>query len=228
MRRPLLALALALVISAVQAHDTDKDEHRPGQDISHVNRGITAEAGRQYGDLETVNGGVNVERGASADTVETVNGGIRLDDEAEVGSAETVNGGITAGERVKVARGAETVNGGIRFGFNSRIGGDIETVNGGITVQQTEVLGELRTVSGDITVGAKSRIGGGIVVEKPQGISWGKNRTPRIVIGPNAVVEGELRFERTVELYVHTTAKVGPVSGTTARAYTDALPARND
>jgi hypothetical protein len=90
------------------------------------------------------------------------------------------------------------------------------------------VLGELRTVSGDITVGAKSRIGGGILVEKPQGISWGKKRTPRIVIGPDAVVDGELRFERSVELFVHTTAKVGRVSGATARPYTTTLPARDD
>jgi hypothetical protein len=90
------------------------------------------------------------------------------------------------------------------------------------------VLGALRTVSGDITVGAKSRIGGGIVVERPQGISWGKKRTPRIVIGPDAVVQGELRFERSVELFVHTTAKIGPVSGATARPYTDSLPARAD
>ena len=49
---------------------------------------------------------------------------------------------------------------------------------------------------------------GGILVEKSHGfgINWGKPNKPRIVIGPNAVVEGELRFERDVELFVHPTA----------------------
>jgi hypothetical protein len=69
---------------------------------------------------------------------------------------------------------------------------------------------------------------GGILVEKPHGfgIHWGKESKPRIVIGPNAVVEGELRFEREVELFVHSTAKIGKVTGATAQTYTDALPPR--
>jgi hypothetical protein len=69
---------------------------------------------------------------------------------------------------------------------------------------------------------------GGILVEKPHGISWGKPRVPRIIIGPNAVVNGELRFEREVELYVHTSAKIGSVSGATAKSYTDRIPARRE
>ena len=224
MRRTLLALALALAVSGAHA----RDDTESGRDISHVNGGITAEAGQRYGDLETVNGGISVREGAIAGDVETVNGGITLDDDVQVNSAATVNGGVSAGERVKVARGAETVNGGIRFGFNSRIGGDLATVNGGITVSQTEVGGQVRTVGGDITIGARSMVHGGILVEKPGklGFKWGKQRIPRIVIGPNATINGSLRFEREVELFVHTSAKIGSVRGASARAYTDTLPAR--
>ena len=224
MRRSLLALAvtLSLSISAVQAHETDPK----GGDISRVNGGITADAGNTYGNLDTVNGGISVRKGATAEDVETVNGSITIDDDASLSSVSTVNGGIRAGERVQVARGVETVNGGIRFDFNSKVGGDIGTVNGGITIKQTTVGGKLRTVSGDITVGAQSLVEGGILVEKPHRISWGKSRIPRIVIGPNATVNGDLRFEREVELFVHTSAKVGPVSGATARPYTDTLPAK--
>jgi hypothetical protein len=222
MRRTLLALALSLAVTAVQARDDD------GHDISHINGGITAEAGQSYGQLDTVNGGISLHKGASAESVETVNGGISADDDVHVDSFETVNGGITAGERVKVARGAETVNGGIRFDFNSRIGGDVTTVNGGITVKQSEVGGQIHTVGGDITVGARSVVHGGILIEKQHGISWGRNRVPRVVIGPNAVVDGELRFEREVELFVHTTAKIGKVSGATPRPYTDSLPPKSD
>jgi hypothetical protein len=96
-------------------------------------------------------------------------------------------------------------------------------------VQQTEVGGQVRTVSGDITIGARSRVKGGILVEKSQGIrfNWGKKRTPRVVIGPNAVVEGELRFERAVELFVHPSARIGKVSGATAQPWTDHLPPRD-
>ena len=45
---------------------------------------------------------------------------------------------------------------------------------------------------------------------------------------PSAVVNGELRFEREVELFVHTSAKIGSVSGATAKSYTDSIPARRD
>lgn len=222
MRRTLLALALALAVSGAQAHDDS------GHDISRVNGGITAEAGKHYGDLDTVNGGISVNRGAVADSVETVNGGITLEDDVQVGNVETVNGGIGAGDRVKVARGAEAVNGGISFGAGSSIGGDVITVNGGISVKQTVIGGNVETVTGDITLNDKSVVRGDILVEKPQGISlgWGKKRIPRVIVGPGSVVEGKLRFEREVELFVHPSARIGSVIGGTAQPYTDKLPPR--
>lgn len=223
----LATLALALCLAAPLAHAHDDDNAGDGRNISHVNRGITAEAGRAYGDLDTVNGGITIEDGATAEAVETVNGGISVGDKARVHSLETVNGGINAGQDVQVARGAETVNGGIRFGFRSSVGGDISTVNGGITIKQTRVQGRIETVNGDITVGNGSVVQGGILVERPQGISWGKRRVPRIIIGPNAVVNGTLRFEREVELFVHPSAKIGTVTGATAKPYTDTLPPRD-
>ena len=174
MRRILLALALCLAFTAVQAHDSD-DDNNSGGDISHVNGGITAEAGQHYGDLDTVNGGISLEKGS--------------------------------------------------------VVGKVETVNGGITIQQTEVGGKIDTVAGDITIGADSIVHGGVLVEKPNHSGWnwgfGKPRNPRIVIGPNAVVEGELRFEREVELYVHSTAKIGKVTGATVHTFTDTVPARD-
>jgi len=227
MRRTLLALALGLAVTAAQAHDTDA---RPGHDIDKVNGGITAESGQTYGDLNTVNGGIHINSGATVDEAETVNGGIDIADDAKVGSAEAVNGAIKIGQRVTIGKGVETVNGGIHVGFLSRIGGDLETVNGTIMVQQSEVAGRIHTVQGDITVGAKSHVRNGIWVEKNNhGTGWNFRptaRIPRIVIGPNAVVDGELRFEREVELFVHPTAKIGTVTGATAKAYTDTLPPR--
>jgi hypothetical protein len=228
MRPSLLALALCLAVTGAQAHDDDRDEHG---DISHVNGSITADAGQQYGDLDTVNGGIHLEQGAVVGKVETVNGGIHAEDDVQAKSLETVNGGIDAGRNVRIANGAETVNGGIRITFHSHVGGDLTTVNGGITIQQTEVGGKIDTVSGDITVGADSVVHGGLLVEKPNHMGWnwgwGKPKNPRIVIGPNAVVEGELRFEREVELYVHSTAKIGKVTGATVHTFTDTIPPRD-
>ena len=191
MRRAVLfalVLPAALFLGSAQAHDHD---HEKGGSISHVNGGITAEAGESYGDLDTVNGGISVRSRAIAEDVETVNGGIHFD-------------------------------------FNSRIGGDIETVNGGITLKQSEVGGRIQTVQGDITVGAKSVVRGGILVEKPHGIHFGRQRIPRIVIGPEATVQGTLRFDREVELFVHPSAKIGTVVGAKAQTWTDKLPPRRD
>ena len=50
---------------------------------------------------------------------------------------------------------------------------------------------------------------------------------PRIVIGANSVVAGSLVFEHAVELFVHPTAKTGPITGATAQSFTDALPPRD-
>src|SRR5687767_11932058 len=190
-RRPL-AFALALVLaSAAFAHD--EPEH-DGKNRSRVMGGLNAEEGETVGDLETVNGGISVDDRARTGTLTTVNGGIDIEDDAVVEEATTVNGGIDVGERVRVTRDLETVNGGIRVDFLSNVGGDIITVNGGITIRQTVVGGGIELVNGDITVGAKSHVHGGIFVHKNKGIQvgWGSNRpkVPRIIIGPNAVVDG--------------------------------------
>ena len=60
---------------------------------------------------------------------------------------------------------------------------------------------------------------GGLTIEKPRqngmGLSF-KPRIPRVVIGPGAVVDGPLVFKREVKLYVHKTARTGPITGATA------------
>ena len=226
MRTALFALALSLAVGPAFAHDNDDNDDNS---IEHVNGSISAEAGHSYDDLSTVNGGISLADGAKAKDVSTVNGGLSLDDNVEVESLDTVNGGISTGENCRIEKDASTVNGGIRITFHSHVGGEVSTVNGGITVQQTEVGGQVHTVNGDITIGAQSVVHGGILVEKSHGfgIHWGKESKPRIVIGPNAVVEGELRFEHAVDLFVHPTAKIGKVTGATVQTYTDKLPPRS-
>ena len=82
------------------------------------------------------------------------------------------------------------------------------------------VLKVLRPADGvsvrDIEVGADSRVDHGILVEKSNSwFNFGSNQPPRVVIGPRAVVQGTLVFEREVELYVSDTARIGEVKGAT-------------
>lgn len=225
MNKTLLALTLSLALGAAQAHEGD---HGDGHDISKVNGSVNAEDGRAYGDLDTVNGSIRMGDGATAGVVETVNGSITLGEGAQARDVSTVNGSIRGGRNVVVANDAETVNGSIELDDASRVGGGIETVNGRITLHAVDVRGKLTTVNGDIIVGARSVVHGGIVIEKPHGMNWGfgKPRIPRVVIGPKAEVKGPIVFEREAELFVHTTARVGEVSGVKAQAYTDQLPPR--
>jgi DUF4097 and DUF4098 domain-containing protein YvlB len=204
--RLAFAVALACSLPAMAADD-----------ISKVNGSIEASAGRSYGDLETVNGAVRIGEGVQAGGASTVNGSITVGDGARVGSLETVNGGIRLGRDVQVAQGIETVNGSVFVDQGGTVGGGIETVNGAIGLVRTEVAGSLETVNGDITVGIGSHLRGGITVQRAHGWFQGApKRKPRVIIGPDAVVDGPLVFERDVTLYVHKSARTGPVTGAEA------------
>ncbi|RXD74260.1 hypothetical protein DB763_09330 [Xanthomonas perforans] len=210
MKPQILLLALSLVCTSAWAEE----------DVSKVNGKISADAGKTYGALETVNGSIEIGAGAQTKNVETVNGGIRIGDNARTGGVETVNGSITLGQKVTVSGGLETVNGSILAERGSQISGGVETVNGSIGLVGTELGKGIESVNGDITVGVGSHVRGGIEVSKPSfGFSFQPSRKPRVVIGPDAVVDGPLHFEREVNLYVHRSAKIGAVSGATARSF---------
>jgi DUF4097 and DUF4098 domain-containing protein YvlB len=223
-RRAVLALALATVLCAGAASGPAFAQ----QDIDKVNCSITAEGGQRYGDLETVNGSIRLADGASVEDASTVNGSINGGDEVSARDVETVNGAIKFGRKAKIAGSAETVNGSVFFDRGSAIRDGVANVNGAIGLVGTEVGGDVETVMGDITVGADSHVKGRIHVEKPNnhGFNWSSRHRepPRIVIGPNAVVDGPLVFEREVVLYVHDSARIGRVSGATARRYSGATP----
>lgn len=207
----LVALSLCTPLAFAQAQDVDK-----------VNGSITAEAGRAYGDLSTVNGSIKIESGAQVRDAETVNGSIKVGDKVRAGGLTTVNGGIRVESGLQSNGDVETVNGSVFLGRGSKVD-DVTTVNGAIGLVDSDLSGDIETVNGDITVGAGSHVRGGIKVEKPTSnwvpIDMGKRKPPRIVIGPNAVVDGPLVFEREVTLYVHQSARTGRITGATAVRY---------
>ena len=193
-------------------------------------------------DVSKVNGNVEVAAGERVGTAKTVNGSVKLGDGSTAKDATTVNGSIRAGNSVTIDDDATTVNGGVRFGTKATVNGDITTVNGdvyvpdggavkggittingGIGLVRAQVGKDITTVTGEITVGIGSHVAGKLWVKKSKG-GWNGmplqiTRIPTIIIGPNAVVQGGLVFEHQVKLYVHTSAKTGPIEGATAIAF---------
>jgi DUF4097 and DUF4098 domain-containing protein YvlB len=185
-----------------------------GRSISKVNDSVTASAGNTYDSISTVNGDVHVERGVTAGSANTVNGSITLEDDARIGRASTVNGSIEAGTNVSISEAASTVNGGLRFARNSKVGGELSSVSGDIELAGAEVTGLISTVNGDIdlTDGAHAR--GGIHVRKPNRTGFNRPRDPvKVHVCSTCVVDGELRFDRPVELRVDNGGRIGKVIG---------------
>jgi DUF4097 and DUF4098 domain-containing protein YvlB len=180
-----------------------------------VNGSIHVPAGLHSGAVDTVNGSIDIGDDATVSSASTVNGAIRMGARAAADSLSTVNGAVTLGAGAHVTHGVRTVNGGMALGKGADVAGGVRNVNGRIVLTAAHVADGLRTVSGNIDVTSGSRVEGGLLVEKSSGwFNWNGEK-PRIVIGPGAVVQGELRFEREVQLYVSDTATVGPISGAT-------------
>jgi DUF4097 and DUF4098 domain-containing protein YvlB len=188
-----------------------------GRDISSVNGSVKASPGESYDTLSAVNGDVLVARGASANEARTVNGDVTLETDAKVGTASTVNGSLHIRDGANVTNEASTVNGGIDLGKSARIGGDVTTVSGDIELNGAEVTGRIETRNGDIELTDGARVHGGIHVKKKNDNSWSwgdDDRHPvKVRICATCVVEGELRFDRAVELNVEPGAKIGKVIG---------------
>lgn len=157
------------------------------------------------GDLTTVNGGITLGDNVKAQEVESVNGQVRIGDGCVISEVSTVNGRLRLGKQVEVETDVSTVNGQIDIDAGSTIGGEVTAVNGKLTLDGATVRGDIQNVNGGMELLNGTRIEGDLVVRKPnnKGWSWGKRTEPRIVIGRDVVIEGKLRFEQAVELYVH-------------------------
>ena len=167
------------------------------------------------GGLKTVNGTIRIDEGARVENASTVNGSLRLADNVQAKSLSTVNGAVKIGEAVVVDGDVSAVNGRITVAKGSRVAADVGNVNGEISLNGGEVGGDLSTVNGDVELADGAVILGDLVVEKPSGWSWGKekSRKPRVVIGPGCRVAGVINLEREVKLFISDTAEVGGVTG---------------
>lgn len=215
----LVFATFALALSPLLAAATN--------DIDKVNGSVRVEANQHAGDVSTVNGAVHIDDGASVRKVSTVNGAVDLGDKATASEITTVNGAIKLGAGARVSGDVTAVNGGAHLAHGAEIGGKLVNVNGTIVLDNAHVGRGISTVDGDITIGANSRVEGGIMIDKSHHwFSWfsRNSRTPLVVIGPHAIVQGTLEFRREVVLKVSNSAQIGPVKGATVIKFSGATP----
>jgi hypothetical protein len=91
----------------------------------------------------------------------------------------------------------------------------VTTVSGEIELNGAEVGGELITRNGDIELTDGARVRGNIHVKTKNDSNWGWNDSDpiKVHICSTCVVDGELRFDRPVELRVEDGGKIGKVIG---------------
>jgi DUF4097 and DUF4098 domain-containing protein YvlB len=239
-RRLPLALAWALLSTlalsgCINSHDSDSasingsgansgdDDHGDattnGTGTHAINGSIHVSSSAPGGEVSTVNGSIHADENAQIAGGHTVNGNISLGDNASATSLTTVNGGILLGPGAKVSDTVTTVNGTLTLRPGSEVDGRLSNVNGAILLADATVKGGITTVNGNIEIGPHSHVQGGVVVHKPSSgfFQWWTDgdKPPRVVVGPGAVVEGAMTFDRAVQLYVSDTATIGQVTGAT-------------
>jgi len=210
-------LAALLLIAPAYALDMNKNiridagSNTAGQ--SSVNGNIFVGKGSVIdGSLETVNGSIRVEEDVTLKDAETVNGTIRIASGSSAEHVSSVNGSIRLGQNVNVTGEIEVVNGRISLAAGSKVADDVSNVSGEIALSGAEVGGNLSTVNGDVSLDAGSTLRGDLIVEKPGG--WNsEKRKPKVTIGQNSRVLGNIVLKREVELYISDSAQVGGVSG---------------
>jgi DUF4097 and DUF4098 domain-containing protein YvlB len=228
---PRYSLALLIVIAPFMAgcDETGNGDVTAGQSGTNtINGAVRVPAGEHSGAVGTVNGSITIEDQAAVASASTVNGRIEMGAHASAEALSTVNGRVALGEGAHVTGGVTTVNGSISLNRGADVGGSVRNVNGHITLDGAHVAGGLKTVSADIDITGGSRLEGGILVQKSTGSWFGfawHTHKPRVLIGPGAVVQGPLHFQREVLLYVSDQASViGPTEGATVIRFSGAKP----
>jgi hypothetical protein len=233
-----LVAVLVVVTGCVNADDSHTKEGEKDNHVDHisadgathsVNESIRINAGQKKDDVSTVNGSIHIADNAVVAGAQTVNGSITMGAHATADELHTVNGSITLGDGASVSHAISAVNGALTLHTGADAGGALTNVNGRIVLQAAHVGGGIKTVNGNMDIGSNSHVDGGVLVQK-EGTDmfwffhWGSSHTPRIVIGPGAVVQGNLRFERPVHLFVSDSATIGPVTGAAAVKFSGEKP----
>lgn len=219
-----IAMLAAVALCAAGCDSGMGDVTATESGANTVNGSIQVPPGLKSGGVSTVNGSIHIGDNATVGSANTVNGSISLGTHAGAESLTTVNGSVRLDGDAHVNAGVTSVNGSMHLKSGAQVGGAVANVNGDIELTAARVGGGLRTVDGDINVLGDSHVDNGIIIRKSHSwFSWSSS-TPKVVIGPGAVVQGELRFERKVQLYVSDKATIGPVTGATVQRFSGEHP----
>jgi DUF4097 and DUF4098 domain-containing protein YvlB len=194
-----------------------------GDGTNKVNGTVHVPAGKEATSAHTVNGSIQIDDNAAVTSAGTVNGNVHLGAHATASSLSTVNGSVSLGESAHATGRVESVNGDLTFGSGADVTGGVSNVNGKIKLDAAHIGGGIHTVNGNITINGASHVDGGILVKRPSGNLF-TSEDPIIIIGPGATVQGDLRFERKVRLYVSDKATIGTVTGATPVSFTGDTP----
>ena len=180
-----------------------ENTNAPNKDFDTVNGSIKIGSHSTVGDLSTVNGSVKIASDTQVGEASTVNGSIILSENVSAESTETVNGSIKLGKNCRIEEDASTVNGSVTAESGCIISGNFETVNGKLKATNTKIEGSIETVNGNVILLGGTSVDD-IVIHKPKGFfNKSKKSKPKVVLGKNVIVRGDLEFERPVVLYVH-------------------------
>lgn len=172
--------------------------------------------------FKTVNGSVVVEEDARVNDCATVNGSVRIGDRTKSGDLRTVNGDLKVGRDAIIDGHIQLVNGSVRLAPGAEVQGDVGTVNGLIEMHAARVDGNVTNTNGGMMIMDGSQVQGDVKVKDAGDDPYSK--PPKIVIGEKARIRGRLVFDRPVELYVHDSAEIGPVSGAQINRYSGREP----
>ena len=220
---------LLLIVAGCGAASVEDGFVDPDKNLSTLNGGVSVGRDAHVGDLRSVNGGIRVGDNSQVGQVSNVNGSIRLNPGSRARGIQSVNGSIKT-ESATVEGDVRSVNGGMRLGEGTEVGGDVRSINGGMRLTGTTVAGDVVTGSGDIELYDGTRVLGELRAEDSIDIELGNVEItlgrPMIVLHAGTVVEGKLRFDRDVHLWVHDTAEIGEVIGAEVKRFSGDSPPR--
>ncbi len=216
--RTFALLASLLVLAGISGCAKHKDS------MHRIDGSIHVTAGQTNGDAATLNGAISIDDKAAFGIADAINGDIWVGAGASGKTARAVDGSITLDKGAHLSGEMTVANGNLTLNEGAEAG-SVSNVNGRIVANGAVVDRGINTVNGDIFVNGPSRIQGGIHVNRlPTGIVQAAHEPPRIVIGPGATVEGTMKFERPVKLYVSDKATIGSVVGASPISFSGDQP----
>jgi DUF4097 and DUF4098 domain-containing protein YvlB len=219
-----IAAAAGSILSLLLSTAVDAQDEN--QYLFNGEQAIRLAADAEAGDLHTLHGSINIGGRSKVGDVKTVDGAVVLAKGSRAISVRSLDGAVQLEEDAKIVHGVSTAGGSIVLDDHADVGGRVSTADGEIRLKNAHVGGGIVTRRGNINVGSGSRVENGIRVKRSfcLCVNAGLFSNPRVIIGPGAVVQGSLIFERKVTLYVSDRATIGDVVGATSVRFSGQSP----